>query len=247
LRLQSTRGIHWSLTQDGAVRRREDLLADPTQENLLREIQEDLRRERLEKLWKRYGSVLIGAAVALVVAVAAYQAWKAWELGQREARSAAFIAAERLAEADPAAAATAFAAIADEGSDGFAMLADFRQAALLVEEGRLDDAAAEYDGLATLLDHPLYRDLARLRWVSTRLSADAAAVEDSRLGEALAALSGDTNPWRFSAREMRAGVALRKGDVAQARELLGKLQADVETPQGVRTRSAETLARLDSR
>ena len=57
-------------------------MADPVQENLLREIQEDLRRERLEKLWKRYGSVLIGAALAIVVAVAAYQAWKAWELSQ---------------------------------------------------------------------------------------------------------------------------------------------------------------------
>lgn len=222
-------------------------MADPVQENLLREIQEDLRRERLEKLWKRYGSVLIGAALALVVAVAAYQAWNAWQLSQREARSAAFIAAERLADGDPSAAENAFAAIGDEGSDGFAMLAGFRQAALLAEGGRLDDAAAEYDALAARLDHPLYRDLARLRWVSVRLSSDPAAAEDSRLGEALVALSGDTNPWRFSAREMSAAVALRKGDVGQARELLGKLQADVETPQGIRTRSAEMLARLDSR
>lgn len=222
-------------------------MADPVQENLLREIQEDLRRERLEKLWKRYGSVLIGAALAIVVAVAAYQAWKAWELSQREARSAAFIAAERLVDGDPSAAENAFAAIEDEGSDGFAMLAGFRQAALLAEEGRLDDAAAEYDALAARLDNPLYRDLARLRWVSVRLNSDPAAAEDSRLGEALVALSGDTNPWRFSAREMSAAMALRKGDVGQARELLGKLQADVETPQGIRTRSAEMLARLDSR
>jgi hypothetical protein len=222
-------------------------LADPVQENLLREIQEDLRRERLEKLWKRYGSVLIGAALAIIVAVAAFQAWKAWKLSQREARSAAFIAAERLAEDDPGAAASAFAAIGNEGADGFAMLAGFRKAALLVEEGRLDDAGAEYDALAARLDHPLYRDLARLRWVSVRLSADPAAAEDRRIAETLIALSGDTNPWRFSAREIGAAIALRKGDVDQAREMLGKLQADVETPQGIRTRAAELLARLDSR
>lgn len=222
-------------------------LADPVQENLLREIQEDLRRERLEKLWKRYGSVLVAAVLAIVVAVAAYEAWKAWELGQREAQSAAFIAAEALAENDPAAAAEEFSAVADDGAGGFAMLAGFRRAALLADAGRPEDAAAEYDALATRLDQPLYRDLARLRWVAVRLAADPAAAEDARLRDALAALSGDTNPWRFSAREIAAGVALQKGDVAQARELLGKLQADVETPQGIRSRAAEMLARLDSK
>ncbi len=177
----------------------------------------------------------------------AYQAWKAWELNQREARSAAFIAAETVAAGDPAAAVNAFSAVADEGSGGFPMLAGFREAALLADQGRVDEAAAEYEALAAELDHPLYRDLAQLRWVAARLSSDPAAAEDARLSEALAALSGDTNPWRFSARELGAAVALRKGDGAQARELLGKLQADVETPQGIRARAAEMLARLDGK
>ena len=221
-------------------------MADPVQENLLREIQEDLRREKLEKLWKRYGVVLIGTVVVIVVAVAAYQAWKAWELSHREARSASFIAAEGLTGDDPAAAADAFAGIADEGSDGFAMLAGLRQAALLADQGRGDEAAAAYEALAAKLDHPLYRDLARLRWISARLAADPAAAEDGRLNEALAALSGDTNPWRYSAHEISAAIALRTGDVARARELFGKLQADVETPQGIRARASEMLARIDS-
>lgn len=222
-------------------------MADPVQENLLREIQEDLRRERLEKLWKRYGAFLIGATVAVVVLVAAYQAWKGWERSQREARSASFLAAETLADSDPAAAEASFAALADEGAGGFPMLAGFREAALLAEQGRAGEAAAAYEALAAKVDQPLYRDLARLRWVTARFSADpAAAVEDATLNDTLAELSGDTNPWRYSAREIHAGVALRKGDVAKARELFGKLQADVETPQGIRARAAEMLARIDS-
>lgn len=221
-------------------------MADPVQENLLREIQEDLRRERLEKLWQRYGSVLIGAALAIVVAVAAYQAWKAWELSRREAHSEAFIKAEERAANDSVAAAEAFSAIADQGRSGLAVLAGFRQAALLADAGKLEDAAAEYAALAARVDHPLYRDLARLRWVSARLISDPAAAEDARLGEALATLTGETNPWRFSAREIIAAIALRKGDVEQAREVFGKLQADVETPQGIRSRASEMMARLDS-
>ena len=126
------------------------------------------------------------------------------------------------------------------------MLAGFRQAALLADAGKLEDAAAEYAALAARVDHPLYRDLARLRWVSARLISDPAAAEDARLGEALATLTGETNPWRFSAREISAAIALRKGDVEQAREVFGKLQADVETPQGIRSRASEMMARLDS-
>jgi hypothetical protein len=220
-------------------------VADPVQENLLREIQEDLRRERVEKLWKRYGAYLIAAAVAVVLTVAAYQAWKAWELSRREATSGAFIAAEELAANDPVAAADAFASIAEEGAGGFSVLAAFREAALLAREGRADEAATAYDALAAELDQPLYRDLARLRWVSARLRADAGAGDEGRLNEALDGLTGDTNPWRYSAREVSASLALRKGDVAEARALFEKLQADVETPQGIRERAAEMLARID--
>lgn len=222
-------------------------MADPVQENLLREIQEDLRRERLEKLWKRYGAFVIVAAVAIVLAVAAYQAWRGWEQSRRKAESASFIAAERLAEADPAAAVDALSHLADKGAGGVGMLAGFREAALLASQGKADEAAAAYEALATRLDHPLYRDLARLRWIATRLANDPAAAEDARMSDTLAALSGDTNPWRFSAREIAAAVALRKGNIDEARALFGKLQADVETPQGIRTRAAEMLARIDGK
>ena len=37
------------------------------QENLFKEIDEDLRQERFAKLWKKYGPYIISAAVALVL------------------------------------------------------------------------------------------------------------------------------------------------------------------------------------
>lgn len=219
-------------------------MADPVQENLLREIQEDLRKEKLEKLWKRYGSLLIAAAVAVVVIVAGYQGWRAWELSRREARSAAFIAAENLAQADPAAAVDAFAAIAGKGSDGYALLAGFRQASLLAEQGRRDEALGVYDRLAATSDQPLYRDLARLRAAALRLGDGAPGEDLDRLAESLAALSEDANPWRYSARELSGILAVQRGDTARARELFGKLESDIETPQGIRERASEMLSRL---
>ncbi len=219
-------------------------MADPVQENLLREIQEDLRREKFETLWKRYGSWLIGAAIAVVLAVAAFQAWRTWETSRREARSADFIAAETLAQTDPAAAMDAFAALAARGSDGYAMLAGFREAALLAAQGRRDEAAVTYDRIAGGSSEPLYRDLATLRAVAIRLGAGASGADLDTLATRLSPLSEDSNPWRHSARELSAALALQRGDVTGARELYTKLRDDVETPQGIRARAGEMIARL---
>lgn len=219
-------------------------MADPVQDNLLREIQEDLRREKFETLWKRFGSWLIGFAVAVVVAVAGYQAWQAWEASSREARSAEFIAAESQVQSDPTAAAAAFAELADKGSSGYALLAGFREAALLAEQDRREDAAAVYERIAGGDGEPLYRDLAALRAVSLRLTDGATPADLDALAQRLASLSTDTNPWRYTARELSAALALQRGDLAQARELLAKLQADIETPPGIRARAGEMLGRL---
>lgn len=222
-------------------------MADPAQENLIREIREDLRREKFEKLWKQYGASLIAALVAIVLAVAGYQAWRAWELSRREARSTDFLAAETLSARDPAAAEAAFAELAADGKDGYAMLAGFHAAGLLARQGRAEEAADAFEKLAAGTDHPLYRDLAKLRSVSARLASTKPVEDPDHLADVLAPLMDDANPWRYSAREFAAVLALQRGDEAQARELLGKLAADVETPQGIRARAAELLPRLDAK
>lgn len=222
-------------------------MADPVQDNLIREIQEDLRREKFENLWKRYGAALIAAAVALVLAVAGYQAWRAWEVSRREARSAAFVAAEALSARDPAAAEAAFAELAADGNDGYAMLAGFQAAGLLARQGRADEAGDAFEQLAAATDHPLYRDLARLRAVQARLAGAKPVADPDRLGDILAPLMDDTNPWRHSARELAAVLALQRGDEARARALFAKLEADAETPQGIRARASEVLPRLDAK
>ena len=42
-------------------------MADPVEDSLFREIEEDLRQEHWAKLWKRYGNYVVGAVIALVL------------------------------------------------------------------------------------------------------------------------------------------------------------------------------------
>jgi hypothetical protein len=49
-------------------------------DGLLREVEEELRRERLEKIWKDYGTYILGAAAAIVVGVLGFKYWESHQL-----------------------------------------------------------------------------------------------------------------------------------------------------------------------
>ena len=131
--------------------------------DIFREVDEEVRAERAKQLWRKYGALVIGAAVLAVVAVGGVQFW-----GHMQAEAAAE-ASLRLEEAaalsgqdKPADAAAAFAALAAEGG-GAGLLARFGEAAELARQGDVEAAIARYEALAADEDAaPVYRDLARL-------------------------------------------------------------------------------------
>jgi len=75
--------------------------------DIFQEVEEDVRRERYEQLWKKYGNYMIAAAAVVVLAVGGYQAWKAYDLNQRQQISDRYQAAQALAVAGTVVAAGA--------------------------------------------------------------------------------------------------------------------------------------------
>ena len=111
--------------------------------DLFREIDEELRRDNLLKLWSRYGRyIIIAVAVALVIA-GGIVAWREHQLTERRAQSTRYAGALTLArDGKEADAAKVFAAIAAEGG-GYAVLASFEEAALLAMSGDRSAAIAD--------------------------------------------------------------------------------------------------------
>lgn len=215
-------------------------MADQPQDSLLREIDEELRRERYATLWKKYGHVVLGAAVVLVVAVAGYQGWRAWDVQTRSETGERFAAALALAQdGSNEAAAKSFDALAADAGSGYALLARFQQAAALAKGGKRDEAAARYRELAEDDDiDAVYRNLAVILGVMVEMGKPNAG----GLRDRLTPLMADSNPWRFSAREISGYLAWRQGDAKSAREQFSKLAADTSAPQGVRARANDMLA-----
>ncbi|ROQ01303.1 hypothetical protein EDC65_0481 [Stella humosa] len=212
--------------------------------DIFQEVDEDLRRDRATALWRRYGIYLIGVAVALVLATAAWSAWRYYERSQREQAGDRFTQAMLAANQGQTDAAVAgFAEVATGNAAGYAVLARMQGAALKVRAGDRAAAASIYDGIAGDAAVPeTYRQAALLLSVMQTMDTG----EPKALSDRLAPLAADDNPWRHTARELQAALAIRAGDTARARTLLDGLSKDAAAPQSLRTRAAETVQALGS-
>ena len=75
--------------------------------DIFREVDEELRQDKLTALWKKYGNVILGAAVLIVAVTAGVTLWKDRQHRAQEASSEAYVtAAALLAAAVPGEAQT---------------------------------------------------------------------------------------------------------------------------------------------
>jgi hypothetical protein len=208
--------------------------------DIFHEVDEEVRRERLQKLWERYSIYLIGIAVLIVAAIAAWRAYEWWATKQAAAAGAQFERALTLSEQGKhAEAEQAFVNIAVDAPAGYRVLARFRAAAELAQQ-KPADAVTVYDKIAA--DNSLgqtLQDLASLR--AGMLLVDTAPLAE--MEKRLTPLTEPGRSFRASARELLALSAWHNHDAAAARKYIDMITADAETPPGVRAR-AEVLAAL---
>ncbi|MDO9501757.1 tetratricopeptide repeat protein [Falsiroseomonas sp.] len=210
------------------------------------EIEEDFRADRTRRLAKRWGGVALGVALLVLAAFGGWQAWR-WN-DERQAATAAetYLALHRTAEArgaDLPAVAEGFSTLAQSAPDGYRTLARLRAAALKAETGDIQAALALWDAVARdSAAEALYRDLAALLYVGHGLET----VDPAQLAARIGPLTQPGNAWQAPAREMAALVAIRRGDMAEARQQLQALAADTAATPGLRERAQRLAAGLGS-
>jgi hypothetical protein len=211
--------------------------------DIFREIDEELRRDNLLKLWKLYGRYVIGAAVVALVIAGGVVAWRDHQLSERHAQSMRYAAALGMArEGKEAEAAKVFGAIAQEGG-GYAVLARFEEAQQLAKSGDRAGAVATYDRIAadTALD-PDLRNLATLASITQSMPE----TDPHAVIERLVPLTKAGDPWRATALELTAIARLKSGDKSGALDLYKSLADDLTAPRDLRARAAEMAAALAS-
>ena len=211
--------------------------------DIFQEVEEDLRRDKALAFWKKYQNHIIGFAIIVVAATAGFSGWKYWKQQRIETNGAAYLQALQTLQKDPKAAVAQFETLAKDGG-GFAVLARFQAANQTLKDGDKAKAAEQFSAIAKdgSVDKAL-KDLAAvlggLAWLDAGKPEDAAKLVDG--------LTGDNQPYRFSALEVQAQAALAAGDKAKAKtiyEQLKLLGALPNAPQGIAARAEIMLERL---
>ncbi len=200
-------------------------------DSFIQEVTEEVRQDRMFRLWKKYAPYVIAG---LVLVIAATAGWSWYRQHQREkARELGGL----FLESD-------IHSVEQQEK----LLAEVHGPAVIVARLRVAAAKAlsgDTAGAATLYRKigedpgvdPVYAGFARLQWV--RLSLGNMGAD-----EALAALQpliGEGKPYRLLALELRAGVKLNSGDVAGAHEDLKAILADPEATRDLRQRAQAML------
>jgi hypothetical protein len=201
--------------------------------DIFQEVDEEVRREQLQKLWERYQNYVVAAVVVVILAVAGWRGNEWYETKKAAENGGAFEVATQLAEEGKhAEAEAAFAKIAADGTSGYRGLARLREAAELAERDPKAAIPAYQKIAADGAVGPGLRDLAALR-------AGALLIDAGSYGEAkpiLEPLSAERNAFRHTARELLAFGAWRAGDSVAAKRWSTLIMSDPQTPVGTRSR-----------
>jgi hypothetical protein len=208
--------------------------------DIFHEVDEEVRREQLKKLWERYGYYIIAGCVLIIAGVGAWRGYEWWETKKAAEAGVAFEQAVTLAESGkPQEAEAAFAKLATDGTAGYRLLARLREAAELAQSDP-KGAIKSYDDIAADRGAgEAIQDIAALR--AGFLLVDSASYAELRTR--LEPLTRADRPFRYSARELLTLSAWKHGDISAARQWADMIITDPQTPAGARSR-AELLSEL---
>lgn len=201
--------------------------------DIFHEVEEDVRRERFEKLWKQYGDYVFVAVAAVAIGVAGYKLWDRYEFQQKLNAAKAYTVAQEAADAGNGAnAAATFAKLVKTAPRGYAAVSKLAEANSLMMAGNRSEAIALYKDIAAK-DTSALGNVARIRaaWAMVEVAPR------SDIEPLLAKLTAQTSEWRFMAHEILAYSAYRTGAIQQAQKEFQALADDKDTPRALRGRA----------
>ncbi|MCY6381728.1 tetratricopeptide repeat protein [Hoeflea prorocentri] len=204
-------------------------------DSFIREVDEELRSDRMKSIWKRFGKYIIALAVLIVLGTAADRGYDYWQENQASKSGDTFLAALNLArEGRQDEALEALRGLENDGYGAYAALARMRAATVLADSGDHQGAISDFSTIGNDRGIPTaIRDIARVR--AAYLLVDHGSYED--VSAQVEVLTGADNPMRHSAREALGLAAWNQGDLIQAKQWFQQIADDTGVPAGITQRA----------
>ena len=199
---------------------------------LYREIEEDIRRERFDKLWHSFGKVMVYASIAIILATIVVVVFQNHTQSQAMDTTSQFMKGiDRLNIEDYKGAIPIFESVAKNGPSNYYAIAMLRKAQAEIALGNADDAKKTYSQLAE-------RDAVFGR-LALMLSGNE---EDKKLTEGQS--PSTTEPFYYTRTEWQAWQMLKKGKKDEAVKQFLAIYNDTTAPASMHNRIAETLRHI---
>ncbi|KKC25253.1 tetratricopeptide repeat protein [Sphingomonas sp. SRS2] len=214
----------------------------PTEEAFLREVDDELRREQMQTIWKRYGRLALILVALSLAAFAAFLFWRAQTAKKAEAHSEQMSAAIADIQAGrKTEAGKKIDTLIAEGGKGYNATARFTKAALAVQNGDAKAATALYAGLAAdeKVAQP-FRELALIR--QTLIEYD--SLPPQRVIDRLKPLAVEGGAYFGTAGELTAIALIQTNRTAEAGRLLAAVARDKNSPASLRARAGRLASSL---
>jgi hypothetical protein len=211
--------------------------------DFFREVDEDVRRDRIIRIWTKYRYVFIGLAILIIAGTGAWRAYEHYRDQAAEAASTKFEAAAQLAlDGKTTEAAAAFEALSKTAPKGYAILARLRAAGDIAAS----DPPAAIKAYEALADDPsfdpAFKDFAKLRAAMLRVDSDDPMDFERRY----APLASDNFPYHHQIRELLGLAALKLKAFDSAGGWFDGIVSNTQAPAGVRMRAGALLGLVQS-
>jgi hypothetical protein len=204
-------------------------------DTFIREVNEEIRQERVRSFWSRFGWLVITFVVVAILGTIGYVLWERHRASVAAADGDRYLAAIEMAENDDVAGATeGFEALAADGVGAYPHLARLRLAGALEASGDFSGAVAALDEVTGASGAPRgLRDVAAVR--AGYILVDTGTPDDVR--QRVERLTGEGEPLRHQAREALGLSLWKAGDGEAAQPFFEQLTGDASAPSGMPQRA----------
>lgn len=217
-------------------------------EDLLKEIDADIRAEKIKNAARRYVVFVVVLVAVAFVALGVWQ-YKSWQ-HRKAVEQASFsyfntmqpiipMMADQTIPVDAQnAAIEQLKALSHNAPQSIRALSQLEQAGLLADQGKEKEASVIWETLRSDQSAPAdFRSLASLLWIQHHLDTATPADLHNRINEVL----GQQTPWYGLIKESEALLDLRTGKLIEARQIFGQLSIDRNASPGIRQRASIML------
>ncbi len=209
---------------------------------LFQEINEELKQEKLRSFWKKYGIFVIIAVIAILTFAVSFESIKLWQTKKAQTWSDAYAYAYNLQmQGKYDESIDIFKKIENQNGGMYKDLAQMQIANILLEQEKYDEA---FTVLNTLIEdsntNNSLRNIAIFKLASYKL--DNAPKEEVEF--LLNKLIDGDNSWKNIAKEMKAMLAIREGNISNALEIYNDILNNNELSESLRTRVQDMVSVL---